>query len=106
MVNNSSQSQNIQGVQSNITGTGITANIVPSVVVYGQTITSNSILVARVTIDTPGWVVIHNNLNGHSSNISNTGVIQLGSGTTETGPLAININSTAGSVGTTEADVS
>ncbi len=40
-----------------------------------------------------------------SSNIGNTGVVPLGSGTTETGPLAINTTGTAGNLSTTGTGV-
>jgi collagen type VII alpha len=50
-----------------VTGTtGVTgaAGIVPSVVVSDQRLVGSSLIVSRVVSDGPGWVVIHNNLQG------------------------------------------
>ncbi|MFB3765523.1 MAG: hypothetical protein ACE14P_09795 [Methanotrichaceae archaeon] len=65
----------------NITGAGTSTNVTPSIVVADQTITNNSILVAQVTVDTPGWVVIHNNLNGNPGGIIGFAPVNAGTST-------------------------
>lgn len=55
--------------------------------VYDQTVTDNSILVASVTIDTPGWVVIHNNLNGIACGMIGFAPVNAGTSTNISVPI-------------------
>lgn len=79
----------------NATGTGTSGNITQSIVVADQAVTGNSILVASVTSDAPGWVVIHNNLNGAPGGIIGFAPVSAGTSTNVSVPIDPKLATTA-----------
>lgn len=79
----------------NPAGTGTAGNVTPSIIVADQTVAGNSILVASVTADAPGWIVIHNNLNGAPGGIIGFAHVNAGTTTNVSVPIDPKLATTA-----------
>ncbi len=79
----------------NAAGTGTAGNVTPSIIVADQTVSGSSILVASVTANAPGWVVIHNNLNGVPGGMIGYAYVNAGTSTNVSVPIDPKLATTA-----------